>query len=375
MARQKKQANKNVETVAQEQQYNVPQQNGETRKMSETELGEMTLEEVGQALEEAQVQSDGKVAAKKATKKSKPAQEVQMIVPVAVDWTNETEPFEETINLSNLFPLDATNIPFSKRAMREIVRSNVDTLKMAYNNYEQGVDGATCPPPIDVFYMSNGTFVPWDGNHRWTALSENLAEAIGLDPSDKKYTMNEAYVEAAQSEHVRVRITPLVDGHVPTTRDLIKMAFTANFTHGLAASTYGRTSYAIWLMSDAAERGEKLRQRDACALAGVGETALSMALKRERDKASKDEKQPATLGYLAPEDSERLDEFSEASDIKESDDKLTNALKRLISTAKFLYDQLGDDPTSLHIILKEHVSGDETVSALDFVSRGTHRPW
>jgi hypothetical protein len=196
-----------------------------------------------------------------------------------------------------------------------------------------------------------------------------------MDPSNKKYLMEPDYIEAAKSEKLVVEVTNYVDGHPVTPRDLIRLAFTANFTHGLGVSTYGRTSYAIWLLADAAENGQKMKQRDACALAGVTEQALSMALKREKDKAEKDAKQPVSLGYLSPEDQEQLEEFIEETDVQQETDKLTRDCKSLVAVARRLFQQLGDDPTSLHILLKEHVSGDETVSALAMISGATHRPW
>lgn len=265
--------------------------------------------------------------------------------------------------LSDLMPLDETGLKSANVAMRDIIPENVANLRRSYR------EGASIPP-LTVVWSNRQKFVPTDGNHRWEAQAKNLMEDLGLNPDDKASAKDPRFIEAMGQTLVSIEVVNSYKGHTLTNNDVIEMAFTANFTHGAPASTYGRTSYAIWWMERYVEEHGKPYhgiQQDACRVAGVDKTALSKALRRAKDKAEAKLKQPVDFTFLPAEDQDELDQSIEVTDLKQATDRLRQTCTGLIRVAKMFVD-LFEDEESAHQYLAQFVQTAEDEEALSNLS-------
>ena len=311
---------------------------GKEKSMAD-KIDEMTMEEVGQALEEA-----SKPAPKKSKKAEKPAPpEFKILYSEARSCT-----------LAQLVALDAAGVPSGKYAMREINKEHVEHLRIAYDQGQK-------LPPLGVVFTSLG-FVVYDGYHRWNALTDGVKLACQDEDGNLD---NNKYQAALATFPVDIAVKNNL-----TPRTLIRAAFEANYTNGLPVSNGARTRYAIWLFEDAREHGEKLSKGQAASLAQVSSNTMMMMMKRELDRQNK----MAADVFTDAVDVDDYEESTISSDASEKEDKLTRDVKRLVSVARSLHQQM-QDHVALHALIKEHVDKDEIAEALAFIALASRRPW
>lgn len=333
--------------------------------LTSEQIDQMTMPEVGKALEEASKPKpkNKKVAETAAKPEEKPTFQIFFD-------QNMPETFDASVRLSSLYPLDATGIPGAESAMRGITHSWVEhlELQLEINNWPDS-DWHFKDPVYAV--ASNHGPVPFDGNHRWEAYVLRLAKVLKVDLKDKDWRKNAALTARVHETFIPVRVTNRINNSPVTDGDLLTMAFTANFMHGMVASTYGRTAYAMHLLEVAAERGTPIKQDDAARAAGVTKFALSMAIGRLKDRLEKKAKQPAEVSFLDREANEAIDELRETRDIETADQQLNNAVKAFINASSTLMDLLGDDASELATLLEDKLTGkkrEEQVDALIFAA-------
>lgn len=339
----------------------VKENTKKVKKMNLTneQIDAMSMQEVGDALEDA---SKPVEKPKKASKKSGVTKEDGKEFGTPEKAVKEAKTPKFTFRHSNatecmlgdLTPLDTTGLPNAKYAMREINNEHVEHLRFAY---EQG----DVLPPLKVVAGNldgKDVFVVYDGYHRWRALTDG----IRLTMADEKGNVSDekAFTEAVN--HYPVDI--LVRNNV-TPRELIKLAFEANYGNGLPISNGGRSRYGMWLIEDARANGGKLSQVDAARIARVEVHALRMYIKRQLDK-SKNTKMSADYAY----DDEELEDFE--TDVADTEansksDKLEVTVRRLIGVCKSLYKQVGN-VQALSDLIVDAVENDEETDALNYIS-------
>ncbi|SRR6266567_1469003 len=228
------------------------------------------------------------------------------------------------VALSSLINLDATPIKNARYAMREINQAHKAALKIAY---ERGDD----MPAITVVPSTMG-YIVVDGNHRWAAMESIVSEAVGIfkkeDITPEKQAM---LVEKRQSSVLYV--SPL---NGMTERAILQYAFEANLRNGLPSSENSRSRYAIWLLEDAREHGDKLSLRQAAMIAGVSHVAVIKMRDREANKANK---MVDTWGDTEQETAQVLTEEKEKKEV----DTLQVNTRKLFAAIKAICKEVDDE--------------------------------
>lgn len=198
-----------------------------------------------------------------------------------------------SVALTSLVSLTKVPVKNARHAIRDLSHDHVEHLKLSF------LDGATFPPLLVV--NSTWGYVVIDGMHRREAITQAIKEQ-GKVSTDVSVTWFNSTNE----------------------RDILKECFIANKTNGLAWSEKNRSRYAIFLLNDAQEHGEKLGLRQAARIVDVSPAAISQMLKRDREKQAK---------LLENLDAEEVQEI-EASNGYEEKDTLTPAIKSLFKAIK-----------------------------------------
>lgn len=326
------------------------------KKLTAQEIDQMSMEEVGDALEEASKPIPREKPAKKekAAKASKP--ELPEFKLLHSDAT--------TCTLSELVPLDATPIPGGKYAMREINHDWVDQLQISYENGDN-------LPPLDVAFSTMG-FVVGDGYHRWLAQSNSIKALARLDATDESGNVNEEAATGIYNDAIANYTVEIRCHNDISQRDFVNFAFTANFKHGLPASKGAHTRYAMWLREDAGRKPNGrfiMTMEQAALLAGASVAAMKMMYKRELDKQKPNAANVKMAADFAANDNEieELEDFIVETDTKESGDKLERSAKSLVRLARSIYDQT-QDTNGMGAYLRQFIEKSEDSVALSFLN-------
>lgn len=255
---------------------------------------------------------------------------------------------KEQVALATLIALDATPIPHASKAMRELDKQHLEHLYLSAKN------GAKFPA-LEVVSTTIGNVV-LNGNHRWNVYEKLL----------KEVTAPEKLEEARNTLLVDVEFK-----HFNTFSELMKFAFTANYDNGLPVTDGSRSQYALWLMQDAKENGQKLSMRQASIIAQVDHAAVSRLAKKlrikEQQQSSLSEKMVDSL--LSPDEKEELDQEIEKEDQEKADNALANNAKRFMASVRVLVQNI-DTPSELaSYIIEADVLTVNDLSDLEVISQ------
>ncbi len=232
--------------------------------------------------------------------------------------------------LGALVPLEKTTIKDAKTAMRSVNKKHLASLLTASENEI---------PPIIVQNTTDG-FVIVDGYHRYArairlARRQFLAQSRPhmIDPESGQPSEELAGIESDKPQEENAFIARQTiraeTVNCASIFELLNMAYTANFKHGLPASESSRSRYGFWLFTELANAGTPISIREAGRRSGVSHVAIQHyrdAKVRETEKM---------------EDGETTDDLPQ--DEQKALDLATRRASTLANAVKAVWKDLQDD--------------------------------